>query len=336
MSGDGKREIFLAAVRGEKTSRPAVASVNQTATYEQMDELGVHMPEANMKGELMAKLALGAHTILGFDAVKAPFCQTIEQEALGCTINPGDKENLPSVVGHPYEKPQEQEPQFPEDFLERKRVPELIKAVKILKEEVGDSAAVIGGIIGPYSIAASLLGITNALKLVMKNPDSLIPFLEIATKAAGDLAKALINAGADVICIEDMMASVTMISPKSYKQVALPWQTELIGKIEVPTVLHICGKVDMIIPDMISTGVSGLSFEPQTDIPSAQRAVYEAGRNVGFIGGVNTMDHLYYGDPAMVRQAALDASEQGYHVIAPSCSIPPAATTEKLRAMLIY
>jgi hypothetical protein len=36
----GARDIFLAGVRGEPASRPAVASVCQSATYAQMDILG--------------------------------------------------------------------------------------------------------------------------------------------------------------------------------------------------------------------------------------------------------------------------------------------------------
>ena len=92
------RDIFLEAVRGERTSRPAVATVDQSATFEQMDTLGVRWPDAHTDAKLMARLAIGAYSILGFDAVKVPFCQTIEQEALGCTVNMGDDQNLPSIA----------------------------------------------------------------------------------------------------------------------------------------------------------------------------------------------------------------------------------------------
>ena len=97
------RDIFLGAVRGERTSRPAVATVDQGATFEQMDALGVRWPDAHTDANLMARLAIGAYSILGFDAVKVPFCQTIEQEALGCTVAMGDFENLPSIAEHPYD-----------------------------------------------------------------------------------------------------------------------------------------------------------------------------------------------------------------------------------------
>jgi [methyl-Co(III) methanol-specific corrinoid protein]:coenzyme M methyltransferase len=338
MSKNEAREIFLAALHGEKTPRPAVATVDQSATYEQMDILGVKWPDANMDAKLMAKLAAGAHSILGFDAVKVPFCQTIEQEALGCTINPGDDKNLPSIKVHPYQPEGDslklKEISYPEDFLKRGRVPVLIEAVKLVKAEVGDKAAVIGGIVGPFSITSELIEITGTMKVIMKNPAALEPFMKVATRCGIELAGALVDAGADAICIEDMMASVSMISPKHFKELVLCWETELIKNISAPTILHICGRVDKIVAEMIATGATAISFEPKTNIDTVKEAVKASGRKVGIIGGIDTMDHLFYGDSAAVQEGGLHAIEEGYTVIAPSCSIPPATRTENLKAMV--
>jgi len=40
-------------------------------------------------------------------------------------------------------------PTFPSDFLSKGGIPELLKAVRILKKEVGNEAIVVAGIIGP-------------------------------------------------------------------------------------------------------------------------------------------------------------------------------------------
>ena len=336
MTKSSARDIFLEAVRGERTSRPAVATVDQSATFEQMDTLGVRWPDAHTDAKLMARLAIGAYSILGFDAVKVPFCQTIEQEALGCKVHMGDDQNLPSIAEHPYDLSAEpvQDPVFPQDFLTRSRVPVLIEAVKIVKKEVGDKVAVIGGIIGPFSVVAALVGIKQCFKHVVKSPARLQPFLDLAVRCGVELAGALADAGADAICIEDMMASVSMISPRCYSQSVVPYESELIGKIGIPTILHICGNVDSIIKDMISTGTTAISFEPKTDINAVKEAVEAAGRKVGLIGGVDALDDLFYGKPGAVREAALLGREHGYSVIAPSCSIPPATATDNLRAMV--
>lgn len=331
---NGKREIFLKAIRGETTERPSVACVNQTGTYEQMAALGIKWPDSNFDADLMAGLAIGAHTILDLDAVRVPFCQTIEEEALGCGVLIGDEKNLPSIATHPYDI--DMTPHFPEDYLTRGRIPVLCKALKKVKEEVGDEVAVIGGVIGPFTIVGELIGINNFMVATLKHPKMLHEFLRVATKAATQLAQALVQAGADVICIEDMLASMDMISPKIYKELAWPWEEELTSRIApAPVILHICGRVNPIIKPMIATGAAALSFEPKTDVAAVKLAIQEEGKKIGVIGGIDTMKDLFFGNPEIARASALKAAEDGYDVIAPGCSIPPGATTETIKAMLL-
>ena len=56
-----------------------------------------------IKAEVMAKQALAAYTVLGFDAVRLPFCQTFEAVALGCIRKPGKVRELEGFPGieHP-------------------------------------------------------------------------------------------------------------------------------------------------------------------------------------------------------------------------------------------
>lgn len=326
------KERFLAALWGKETDRISVFCANQTATYEQMERLGVYWPEANYRAEPMARLAVGAFSILGFDAVRVPFCQTIEAEALGCTLKEGGREGLPSVAVHPYKIGDPVT--FPEDFLSRNRVPELIKAVKLLKEMVGDEVAVIGGIIGPFSIAASLVGVTELLMASFKKPDSIQPYLEAGERAGALLANALLEAGADVICIEDMMASLDMISPAIYRSVVAPWETKLISEIKGPTIIHICGKLDAVIKDVAMTGITALSVEPKVNAARAKEVLSEFDRYIPLIGGVDAVHTLFNGEPADVKKEVEGAIAAGYSMIAPGCSIPPATPLDNLLAMV--
>ncbi|MBE3585948.1 MtaA/CmuA family methyltransferase [Desulfofundulus thermocisternus] len=327
------RERVLKALAGEETDRLPVLSVNQTATYEQMEELNVYWPEANFRAQEMARLASGAQTILGFDAVRVPFCQTIEAEALGCPIKDGGRNNLPSPADYPY-KPGDR-PAMPEDYLQRGRIPELIRALKLLKEMVGDRALVIGGIIGPYSIAGSLIGATDLLRSSFKKPQLVEPFMEIGELAGRLLARELIKAGADAICIEDMMASLDMISPKIYRELVLPWQKKLLDELQdIPTIIHICGKLDDVIEDIAGLGVTAISVETKVDAPKAVEKLKKFGRHIPLIGGVDAAHTLFSGNIDKVKEEVRKAIDDGYNMIAPGCSIPPATPTACLRAMV--
>ncbi|MGE5544290.1 MAG: MtaA/CmuA family methyltransferase [Bacillota bacterium] len=327
------KERVLKVLKGEAADRIPVLCVNQTATYEQMEQLDAYWPEANYKAEAMAKLASGAYTILGFDAVRVPFCQTMEAEALGCTIKDGGKLNLPSPQTHPYKI--DDTPVLPDDFLERGRIPELIKAIGMLKEMVGDNALVIGGIIGPYSIAGSLMGVTDILRNSFKKPQKLGPFLEVSQTAGLLLARELISAGADAICIEDMMASMDLISPKIYRDLVYPWQKKLVDSLQdIPTIMHICGKLDAIIEDIANLGVTAISVEEKVDAPAAVKKLSSYDHFISLIGGINAPSTLYSGDIDRIAEETRKAVADGYHMIAPGCSIPPATTIASLRTMV--
>ncbi|MBU2601216.1 MAG: MtaA/CmuA family methyltransferase [Actinobacteria bacterium] len=327
------KERVLAALAGLPVDRPPVFSANQTATYAQMDACGAEWPEAHQKAESMAKLALAAHSVLGFDAVRAPYCQTVESEALGCTVKYAGREGIPRIDVHAFHAGDEIA--LPDDFLTRGRVPELIEAVRLMKEAVGDDVAVMGNIVGPFSIVANLIGITDALKASFKKPESLVPLMEVAEQAGTMLGKALVDAGADIIVIEDMMASIDVISPPIFRNLAQPYEAKQIANLPgVLTIMHICGKLNPIMAEVAETGVTAISVEPSVDAVAAKEVLRGFPRHIALIGGVDAVVTLFSGTPEDVKNDVRKALADGYDMIAPGCSVPPSAETENLRAMV--
>lgn len=207
--------------------------------------------------------------------------------------------------------------------------------MKILKDTLGDSAAVVGGIIGPFSITGNIVDVTDLLGACVKNPDSVTPYLDVAEQAGSMLGKALIEAGVDVICIEDMLASLDLISPSIYRNVVWSWEKKQIQQLQdVPTILHVCGQVDTVIIDLAGTGATALSIDTKVDVRAVKTTLMRAGKKVPLIGGIDCMDTLLLKGPEDVEEEVLDALDDGYDIIAPCCSIPPATQTENLLAMV--
>lgn len=327
-----KRERFLRALAGLPVDHPAVFSACQHATYEQMEGMNAYWPKAHQEGKAMAALASGAHHILGFDAIRVPFSQTFEVEALGGTIKDAGKDGIPSVATHPYKLGEE--PVFPEDFLSRGKIPQLLEAVRILKDTVGKDVAVIGGIVGPYTIAVNLVGVPEMMKASFKKPETVLPFLELGEKAGTALAHALIDAGADVICVEDMMASIDMLPPKIFRELAAPYEKKQFSRISVPTIIHICGKLDKVIEDLAQTGCTAISVETSVNIREAREKILQAGLQVPLIGGIDPVRHLWNGSPDMVEEAVTKAVQEGITLISPGCAIAPGTPTKNLLAMV--
>ena len=326
----GKERIF-AVLNHQKPDRMPCFGANSTVTYEQMEKVQAFWPEAHEKGELMAKQALAAYTILGFDAVRVPFCQTFEAEALGCTVKSGKTKGIPGIDHPPTVYTLDDTPVFPDDFLSRGRIPELLKAVRILKKEVGDEVAIVAGIIGPWTIAGSLLDTTIILKASFKQPDKIPPFLEVCEKAGTMLANALIDAGADIIVNEDMTASPDLIIPKSYRDLELGYQKKQFDAIKVPKILHICGKVDAIVEWMGQTGADILSIEPDADVALARE---KCGPDMILMGGVDVKNTLFMQNAETVRAEAEKSIAKGIQMLAPGCAIAPGTPMENLLAMV--
>lgn len=326
------RERFMAALNRQPVDRLPVISVCQHATYDQMESLNSFWPDAMHDAQLMAKLAGGAYHLLGFDAVRLPFCQTHEAEVLGAQLKDGGKEGLPSVKTHPYNIGDTVE--FPDDFLSRGRIPHLLEAIKLLKSSLGDKVIIMGGIIGPFSIAGQILDITEMLKIAFRKPQNLTSYLEIGERAGTSLAKAMIEAGADVIVVEDMMCSLDMITPKIYRELAAPYQKKQFEALNVPTILHICGKLDNIIVDIAKTGCSVISVEPVVDVPGALEKFKAEGITTPLVGAVDPVNTLYHGDMEKCKEDTKACIAKGFSMISPGCAVPPATKIEMLKTMV--
>jgi len=328
------KERVMAVLNHQKPDRMPCFGANSTVTYDQMDKVKAFWPEGHEKAEVMAKQAMAAHTVLGFDAVRVPFSQTFEAEALGCKLKPG--KNVDGSEGIPGIEPQppytlDDTPVFPDDFLSRGKIPELLKAVRILKEEVGEKVPIVGGIVGPFSIAGALLDIVPLLRATIKAPDKIRPFLEVAEKAGTALANALIQAGADIIACEDMTASPELIAPNTYVDFELEFQRRQFEAISAPKILHICGNVDFIVESLGQTGADVLSLEPKA---SPNLAREKCGPNIILMGGVDTAITLFWKDPETVKAVCEQSIADGIQILAPGCAISPGTPLENLQAMV--
>jgi [methyl-Co(III) methanol-specific corrinoid protein]:coenzyme M methyltransferase len=288
----------------------------------QMEALGIRWPEAHFDSELLAGLALGAREILGFEVVRVPFDQTIEAEILGVPVRVGDAVTPPTVAGHSFGTDDEVPP-LPD--LAGGRASAVHEAVAILRDRLDGAAAVLGGVVGPFTLVGQILGLAELLVSSLRRPAIVEPWLDLAVQVAAEHARRQVLAGADAICVEDMSASLDLTSPGIYDRLVRPAQERLIRAIAAPVVLHVCGGNTKIVRLLAATGAAALSLDARTDLAAA----------VGLgacavVGGVPPVDVLLAGSREDVRRSALASLEAGVHLLAPGCGIPPATPTANL------
>lgn len=324
------RDRFLKALHFQGVDRPPVIAPNQTATLEQMEKLGIFWPEAHRDAKKMARLAAAAWEQTGLESAGVPFCQTIEAEIFGCDIVWGEKStDIPHAPFKGLATPDGVK--IPEDFLDRGRIPVVLKAIDILKKEYGSEIPVLGHVIGPFSLAAHLANMKKILVSIHKAPQLVKEFTRIGVDAIAEYANAMFEHGADAVVIENMFASVDMLGPQGYINFAAPFDRELIKRLRGPAILHVCGNGDRIIESMVATGAAGVSIDSRTD---AEKAVIAAKGKAAIIGNVDTVKVLTFGTPEGVKEDTLRAIKAGVDVVAPGCALSPLTPSKNLKAMV--
>jgi len=323
------RERVLLSLQRKSVDSVPVTCVNQTATLDQMNSIQVFWPEAHVDPSKMAKLAEVAYMATGLETARVPYDQTVEAEALGCKIRMGRKDEIPSVVSTPFKEPEDIE--VPKDLLGRGRIPAVIQAVKILRNDVGGQLPIMAGIVGPFTLGSLLIGVSNFLYWTLKFPEKVKVVVSSAMSIAIEYGKALLEAGADVIVIEDMSASTDMISPKMFDEYAKPPLKMVFNQLKGIKVLHICGNANLIIDKMIETKPEAISVGFQTDIGKAKEI---AKGQVAIVGNLDPVKILLQATPQEIEEHSIKALEAEVDLLAPGCSLAPATPTINIKNMV--
>ncbi|MFO7698099.1 MAG: MtaA/CmuA family methyltransferase [Anaerolineae bacterium] len=321
------KERFLAGVLNKPVDRTSVGVVTSVANVEQMEITGAHFPDVHLDGRLMAHLAAGAHTVLGYDAIMPYFSVAAEAAALGCDVDWGDRENMPAVRDAPWTDPEQVA--IPADFLERAPVRAVLDALRILRAEYGERVAIIGKVMGPWTLAYHLHGVQQFLLETISDPDRVRGFLDRLKEVTVLFGRAQIAAGADVLCVADH-ATGDLISARMYREFLLPTHREITARLNCPTVLHICGNTLDRMADICTSGFDCFHFESRVD---ARAAVERVAGRISLMGNVNNPEVLLSGTPERAAAQARYARDAGVRIIGPECAIPLITPTENLKAI---
>ena len=257
---------------------------------------------------------------------------SVEAECFGSTIRVSDEE-VPTVIGHIVSD---------EDEANALEVPAVgsarsglyVDAIRKAVEIITDRP-VLAGIIGPYSLAARLLDVTEIMMLCYDEPDMVHIVLEKATAFLVEYAKAYKAAGANGIVMAEPVAG--LLSPALEEEFSSPYVKQIVDAVQDDNfivVYHNCGdNTPRMTESILSTGSAAYHFGNAIDM-AAMMAKFPA--DVVVMGNVDPAGVLRQGTPELVRTATLDVMNKccSYpnFLISSGCDIPPATPWENVDA----
>lgn len=319
----------LRILKGDKREGPVCSSPLVTVTIDQMKATGCYYPDAHRDPQKMARLASYIYTSLGFQGIRVPFDLCVEAEAFGCRMKNGDAESPPSVVGKAFEE--KGTFQVPDDIFGRGRLTVVLEAVKVLGQEFGGKVTIFPGIVGPLTLLSHLFEVSQIMRWTIKDPQRLDRNLEIAADFLSEYANRLLESGGHVIIMSDPTASGDLLGRKYFERYAIPTYQRMRKKISRPVILHICGNTKDFLDLFPLTGFEGFSFEGPTVPVEAVRQ--NIGETMAVVGNIPTHGLLLFGTPDKVREACLQALNDGVDLLAPACGVPLHTPSDNLRTM---
>ena len=327
-------ERVLATFNRQETDRTPVINPTSIATVESMQIADAYFPDVHLDAKKMAALASVGHDHLGFDSVEPYYSVQNEAAAFGAELDWGHMDEMPKQKRPPLKDLEGFE--VPDDLLQRLPIKTVLDALSILKEKYGDEVAVMGKIMGPWTLSYNLYGTQDFLMETIIDPDNVNAMLNAFKEIAIRFAVAQVEAGADVITWCDH-ATGNLVSVDTYREFLLPVQKEAVAEFRrrcprrVPLILHCCGHAEDRLSSFMEVGFDAFHFDSQNNIANMMKI---AGNDILLTGCVNNPQTLLQGSVADVEAQVTEIVKGGVHLVSPECAIPCRVKNENLKAIV--
>ncbi len=215
------------------------------------------------------------------------------------------------------------------------RINSCVDTLRLMKIGLPDDIVRGAYAIGPYSLAAMIMGAQEAAMATLLDPEKLHALCRLATETVHEYLGMLIRAKANPIAILEPTA--VMLGPDQFEEFSGNYVRHLVDSYrEVSLVYHTCGNTMHLIEKMAGSGVHGVSLD------SSERGidlVEVAGRipqETVIIGNISPTHTMYYGKPKEVKAEVLELLKRmdphENFILSTACDIPQETPEENIRA----
>lgn len=258
---------------------------------------------------------------------------SVEAECFGATVSVTDDE-VPTVKGRLINDMDEAEAlQIP--TVGSKRTQIYIDAIKKASELITDRP-VFAGMIGPFSLAARLLDVSEIMMDCYDEPEMVHLILEKVTRFLIEYAKEYKLAGANGIVMAEPVSG--LLSPSLEAEFSSPYVKKIVDAVQDKdfiVIYHNCGdNVPLMLDSILSTGAAAYHFGNAVDME--KDIIMKVPSDIVVMGNVDPAGTLRMGTTDEVKKETLSllnkCSKYPNFVLSSGCDIPPAAPWENIDA----
>lgn len=270
---------LLRAARGEELDRPPVWMMRQAGRYmKSYQDLSARYPsfrERSENADLAVEISLQPYHAFAPDGVIlfSDILTPLPGMGIEFEIHPGKG----PLIDPPIRTMDQVEKLTP--FDPEATCPFVGKALKTLRQEVGNNATVLGFVGAPWTLAAyAVEGKSSKSYSVIKGmafsqPDILHKLLSHLADSIANYVRYQIDSGAQLVQLFDSWAG--QLSPIDYETFSLPYQQQIVQQVkqthpDTPLVLYTSGSAG-ILSRMPKSGVDIISLDWTVDMAEARQ-----------------------------------------------------------------
>jgi uroporphyrinogen decarboxylase len=299
--------------------------------YTGLEMTGASVRDAVTNPQVQAEAILVLHERFNTRAMLTAMDLSAEAETFGCEIRLTDDE-IPTVIGRRVTSLADIHA-LPEPQAGDKRTAVHLEVARILTQK-SSGTPVLGGLIGPFSLAGRIFGVSEALELSLSEPDTLLVLLDKTAKMLEGYARAFRQAGASGVIMAEPAAG--LLSPRGLAAFSAPFVRRIIEAVQTPDfafILHNCGAKIAHLPKLLESGAEIYHFGAPMNIGAA---LDQVNGSVILAGNLDPTAVFLSGTPeGMLTSArgllAAVAGRKNY-IYSSGCDLPPGSPVANLQA----
>ena len=219
------------------------------------------------------------------------------------------------------------------------RINGYVNTVKLMKLGLTDNVLKGAYVIGPYSLAALLMGADEAAISSIVEPGKLTKLCELTVEKIHEYVNMLITAGAEVICILEPTA--VMLGPLQFKMFSARYVKHIVDSCKfsgVSTIYHTCGNTTHLVNEMANSGVDGISLDSKEVGVDLREIAKILTKYVLIIGNINPSGVMLRGKPEDVKKEVINLLDlmnpYANFILSTGCDLPQETPLENIKAFM--
>jgi uroporphyrinogen decarboxylase len=256
---------------------------------------------------------------------------TVEAEAFGSTINFSEHE-VPAITGR-LVCDNESILNLSVPPLQSGRIQEYLKAAQLAAENI-ENKPVLGGCIGPFSLAGRLFDLTEIMTAAILEPEMIMVLLEKCTAFLSGYIREMKNAGLNGMIIAEPAAG--LLDESMCQRCSSDYVKQLVDTHQDDHflfVLHNCGNTGQVTRSMIGTGAYGLHFGNRV---SMTEVLWQVPPDILVLGNLDPVGAFKMSTPAGMKTLVTELlkATAGFpnFVLSSGCDTPPGIRVDNIQA----